>query len=176
MTEKRPHDGFRDGPPAVDDDPDAPPSEEERIASERLRDALADPSIENADADLARALALAHEPREIDAAEHQKIVANAVLRTRPPRRVVKVVFGVGTALALAAAFVLVFGKLDMTKGPSMTIPTAASLVPARSTQDLFDEPFAKPLSKGAASARIDRIAMARSGDLRENRFATWGVR
>jgi hypothetical protein len=175
MTEKR----------QFDDDPDAPPSEEERIASQRLRDALADPSIEHPDADLARAVALAHSPREIDAAEHQKIVASAVLRASPraaqkpaakPRgRVITVVFGAGTALALAAAFILVFGKLDMASKSSRTT-TAAVLVPARSTQELFDEPFAKPLSKGAASARIDRIAMARGGDLRENRFAMWGVR
>jgi hypothetical protein len=160
-----------------DDDPDAPPSEEERVASERLRDALADPSIANADAGLARALALANAPREIDPAEHQKIVAKAVLKAKPRGRVVTVVLGVGTALALAAAFILVFGKLDMSKSDApMATTTSASLVPARSTQELFDEPFAKPLSKGAASARIDRIAMARSGDLRENRFAMWGVR
>jgi hypothetical protein len=163
-------------PPYVDD-PDAPPSEEERVASERLRDALADPSIENPDADLARALALAHEPREIDPAEHKKIVAQAVLRARPRRRVVQVVFGVGTALALAAAAILVVGKLDMQKREASLATTSppTTLVPARSTQELFDEPFPK-LSRGAASARIDRIAMARGGDLRENRFAMWGVR
>jgi hypothetical protein len=38
---------------------------------------------------------------------------------------------------------------------------------SRSTQPLFKQPF-KP---GDAAARIDRIAMARERDYRENRFA-----
>jgi hypothetical protein len=166
------------GARSTPDDPDAPPSEEERVLSERLRDALADPSLPNPDADFARALALAHAPREIDPSEHKKIVAQAVLRAKPRGRVVQGVFGVATALALAAAAVLVVGRLDMQgKAASSAVSQAtAPLVPVRSTQELFDEPFAKPLSRGAASARIDRIAMARAGDLRENRFAMWGVR
>jgi hypothetical protein len=161
------------------DDPDAPPSEEETIASERLRDALADPSVASDDADFARSLALMHEPHEIGRNEHRAIVDRSIAKAKPRGRVIRVAFGVGTALSLAAAAVLVLGRLDM----RASAPTAAQVVPpalvqARSTQELFDEPFAKPLSPGlhAASARIDRIAMAREGDLRENRFAMWGVR
>lgn len=161
------------------DDPDAPPTEEEKIASERLRDALADPRIENADAELARALAQAHAPRELGKDEHDAIVRAALAKAKPRGRVIRITFGLATTLALAAAAVLVLGRFDMAKSPAADMSaraSAPSLVPARSTQDLFDEPFAKPLSKGAASARIDRIAMARAGDLRENRFAMWGVR
>ena len=46
------------------------------------------------------------------------------------------------------------------------------LARARSTQPLFDEPF----KVGDASARIDKIAVARASDFRGNRFAQWGVR
>ncbi len=168
--------------PAWLDDPDAPPSEEEKIASARLRDALGDPKIPNADAELARALSLADEPRPLAEEEHRAIVERSLATAKPRGQVIRVAFGVATAVALAAAAVLVLGRLDMAEAPRAADMRAAgpvriaSLAPVRSTQELFDEPFAKPLSRGAASARIDRIAMARAGDLRENRFAMWGVR
>ncbi len=169
------------------DDPDAPPSEEEKIASARLRDALEDPKVVNADAELARALALADEPRPLDDAEHREMVERAVQKApkaQPRSNVIRVVFGAATALSLAAAAVLVLGTLNRSaeapRSASLAVAPAEAdrpgLLQARSTQELFDEPFAKPLSRGAASARIDRIAMARAGDLRENRFAMWGVR
>jgi hypothetical protein len=50
---------------------------------------------------------------------------------------------------------------------------APTIVAVRSTQTLFDAPFPR---RGGESARIDRIARARGSDLRENRFARWGVR
>ena len=173
MDDKRP----KSEHPMIDD-PDAPPTEEEKIASERLRDALADPKIENADAELARALAQAHGPRELGKDEHDAIVRAALAKAKPRGRVIRITFGLATTFAVAAAAVLFIGRSEMKSAPpeSASVAAAPSLVPVRSTQDLFDEPFAKPLSKGAASARIDRIAMARAGDLRENRFAMWGVR
>lgn len=167
------------------DDPDAPASEEEKIASARLRDALDDPKIANVDAELARALSLANEPRELAVAENRELVLRALASAKPaPRRgvVVRVAFGVATAVALAAGTVLLVGQLQggrQADSVAVMAPPPAqapALVHAHSTQALFDEPFAKPLSRGAASARIDRIAMARAGDLRENRFAMWGVR
>jgi hypothetical protein len=44
---------------------------------------------------------------------------------------------------------------------------------SRSTQALFPDRFA-PV--GGETARIDRIAVARAADLRDNEFAKWGVR
>jgi hypothetical protein len=79
-----------------------------------------------------------------------------------------VTIGVAAALSLAAGAVLVFGGSH-----ERPADVAASLTPTRSTQALFDEPFART---GGQSARIDRIASARAADLRENRFARWGVR
>ncbi len=148
-------------------DLDPPPSEEERIASARLRDALADPAVPNDDAEFARTLALAHAPREIASDDHRAIVDRAVANVRPRGKLVRAAFGAVATLALAAAAMLALGRADMSQNKQ--------LLRARSTQELFDEPFAKPLSHGAASARMDRIAMARGSDLRENRFAMWGV-
>jgi len=52
------------------------------------------------------------------------------------------------------------------------VPVVA-VVLSRSTQALFTDPFAPT---GGESARIDRIAMARGADLRDNQFAKWGAR
>jgi hypothetical protein len=49
----------------------------------------------------------------------------------------------------------------------------AQLIRARSAASLFD---AKSFAAAGESGRIDRIASARASDLRENRFAAWGVR
>jgi hypothetical protein len=154
----------------IDIDPDAPPSAEELAESARLREALADPSKPSADADLLRALANAHAPREIEPLAHRAIVQRAL--ATPPRRqrgtVVRVSFGVAAVLA-AAALVLLFIRTRLPRPDAAVAQVSVS----RSTQPLFTEPFAE---QGGESARIDRIAMAREADLRENRFARWGVR
>jgi hypothetical protein len=46
---------------------------------------------------------------------------------------------------------------------------------SRSAADLFDPTTPFPRA-GGESARVDRIASARASDLRDNRFAAWGVR
>jgi hypothetical protein len=163
------------GPEPIVPDPDAPPSEEELAESARLREALEDPSKAHEGADLARAFALAHEPRPLGADEHGEIVARAVRHVRPRAKIVRVAFRVGvpTALALAAGIIL----LIKTRGPLPVGPVPgvapAALAVARSSQPLFKEPFA-PV--GGESARIDRILLARAGDLRRNEFTRWGVR
>jgi hypothetical protein len=168
-------------PPAPPDDPDSPPSEEEIAQSDALRRALEDPSIANEAADLARAASLAHAPRPIDPSLHRKIVETALVR-RPARggRLIRVSFGVGAALALAAGVVFVIGSPENERpasAPLASMATVASkstpLIRVRSTQPLFEEPFT---AHSSGSARIDRIAMARASDFRENEFARWGAR
>ena len=172
-----------------EDDPDAPASEEERALSSRLRDALEDPSKANEGADIARALSLAFEPREIPAGDHQALLdaATSNLRAKPksgPDNVVAVSFGatrrgrativgVATAVSLAAGAILLIGQMTSTPNGAVATSSRPQLLQTRSTQSLFEEPFART---GGSSARIDRIAMARSSDLRNNRFAKWGVR
>jgi hypothetical protein len=169
----------------VPDDPDAPASAEEIAAAEKLRDALADPKIDHEGAAFARAAALAHAPRAIDEAEHRAIVERVIAaaaksdrsQTKERRagggRVIRVAFGAAAALSLAAAAILAIGNVGGGAREQAALEPIVPLAPVRSTQPLFHEPFAR---SGGASARIDRIARAREGDLRENRFALRGVR
>jgi hypothetical protein len=77
-----------------------------------------------------------------------------------------VAFRVTAMLALAASVVLAVAR------PSAPSSVAPSMAVSRSTQSLFGGAFA-PV--GGESARIDRIAVARAADLRENEFQRWGV-
>ena len=92
--------------------------------------------------------------------------------------------GAVALVAAAASALLVFGGLrgERKGAPAAMSPestpaapelAAAPLLRSRSTQDLFPEPFPRG---ERASRRVDRIASARARDLRENRFAEWGVR
>jgi len=158
-----------------DDDvlpPDAPPSDEELAEAEKLRDALEDPASAHPDAELARALTAAWSPRDLAPREHRALVDRALVRRdqeRHRRRVVRVSFGASAALALAACVALVVWSGKRPPSESRTTALAVS----RSTQPLFATTFA-PV--GGETARIDRIALAREADLRENEFAKWGVR
>jgi hypothetical protein len=139
----------------------------ERELAAELRDALDDNEV-------VTVLRSAWRPAEIDTAEHRRIVTNAV-STQPvatgakvtplrPRAMRVAVVTTTTVLAFAASVVLWI----TTAAPPAELPLAR----ARSTQPLFDEPF----RAGETSARIDRIAVARASDYRDNRFAKWGVR
>ena len=154
-------------------DPDAPPSAEELAAAEDLRLALEDPAHANEDAELLRAVGLAaHSAPALDpaaqhAAEQAALARFDQLKARRTRgTVLRVTFGLGVAFAAAAALALVLGR--PTPKPSAEV----ELVRVHSTQELFSQRF-EP--QGGESARIDRIAIARAADLRENRFARWGV-
>jgi hypothetical protein len=146
--------------------------EGERRAADDLRQALEDASLPHEGAVLVRALAAAWAPKPLSDPEHRAIVdralaatvrGGAVIAWRRPGGVVRVAFGTTVgALALAAAFVI------LVRAPKGEV----ALAHARSTQPLFAEPF----KAGETSARIDRIAVARASDYRDNRFAKWGVR
>jgi hypothetical protein len=159
--------------------PDSPPSREELAEAEALRDALGT-SAPNAAADFARALSLSHSPRPLAVQEHRALVDRAIARSEACRvasqkRRRRAVVGVASGLALAAAIALVVGRAQFALEESAE-PMRASiepLIPLRSTQSLFPQPFAR---RGGESARIDRIASARGSDLRDNRFTTWGVK
>lgn len=164
------------------EDPLAPPSEEELIESARLRDAL-EQGTPNAEAALLRALgapfaAPAGVAPETETAAIERALQAAQVApeqaapARPGRRsnVVYAVFGAGSALlAAAAAAVLFVGTMRSSEPPS---PQASAYAEPRSTAPLFEAPF----ETGATTARMDLIASARSRDLRDNRYAAWGVR
>ena len=158
------------------EDPFAPPSAEELVESERLRQALdGDGHDDHADLALARALSAAFAPAAtvttITTAATEPRAAAVI--TRAPRAKSNVILfrfaGGGAALAAAAAVLLAI----LPKPRIETVPDlpALALVQSRSTAALF-----RADSAGAASSRIDRIASVRSRDLRDNRYAIWGVR
>jgi len=101
---------------------------------------------------------------------------------------VRVLFGASAALAVAASVALILGTMERDQAPAASIAVsapAAAPTPyrARSTQPLFAEPFDAPLEKAgersrpsSGSARVDRIAMARASEFRENEFSRWGAR
>jgi hypothetical protein len=163
------------------EDPLAPPSEEELIESARLRDAL-EQGTPDADAALLRALgapfAAPATPAPDAAVVERALRALAPQPEQPtqgvpPARrsnVVYAVFGAGSAiLAAAAAAVLFVGT--MRSGAPAPEQTTAYAEP-RSTAPLFTDRF----ETGDTTARMDLIASARSRDLRDNRYAAWGVR
>lgn len=153
-------------------DPDAPPSAAELKLAESLRLGL-EGKAESVDADFLRAVSLAESPRALPPEEHERMVEVAVARAVPKKsNVVRVSFVVATSLALAASVLLYFFSQPRGAATVQAQAAAAPLVSVRTTQPLFDKPF----ESHGASARIDRIAMARENDLRENRFSKWGVR
>jgi hypothetical protein len=152
----------------------------ERAAAERLRADLAgETGLDggSGEADLLRSLKVAARPNAIPTARNEALLAaafSAISRRSTtgalPRRIPPAIMVTLTSVAaLAAGLALFLGRGGAP--PS----TSIALVPARSSEDLFDAatPFPR---RGEESARIDRIAAARTADLRNNRFAAWGVK
>jgi hypothetical protein len=158
--------------PTVDNDPDALPTEEERANADKLRASLEGHGPSD-DADLARALRAAWSPSQLAADRHRRILDDVLARSeRKPRhsRVLRVAFGAGTVVALAASVTAVVWS---ERRPRQSSYEPATLATSRSTQPLFAESFAR---RGGETSRIDRIVLARQADLRDNEFVRWGVR
>lgn len=158
------------------EDPFAEASPEELVESARLRDAL-EQGTPNADASLLRALA-AGTGRESDDTASERAL-QAVLGTapqsapRPRPNVVYALFGAGSALLAAAAAVTLFIGSTRSSAPAVAVAVAPSAyVVPHSTASLFAERF----DTVDTTARMDLIASVRGRDLRDNRYAAWGVR
>lgn len=149
------------------EDPFAEPSDEEIAESERLRRAL-DGEGEHPDADLARALSLAHAPRELEPGQSRHLARQALTRRS---NVIYVVFGAAATLVAAAAVVMLF-LFPASKSAAPAMQPAEKLAVSRSTVSMFNKKF----DTADTTARIDRIASARARDLRQNQYAMWGVR
>lgn len=158
---------------------DLPDPEELALAAE-LRDALEgrDSRSSAGTTEMAVALRSAWNPRALDAAAHRAVVDRALgldasnvvsihAAQRSRSRVPRVIVVTATSVLAFAASVIVWITTSPSGGGE-----EAPLAHVRSTQPLFDEPF----RAGEASARIDKIALARASDYRDNRFAKWGVR
>lgn len=155
------------------EDPLAPPNQEELVESARLRDAL-DQGRPHEDQALLTALRSAAEPRDDQAAVENAM--RGVLRDEDRGakgasgrgNVIYAVFGGASALLAAAAVLTLFIGTAAKEAPA---PSADYAKP-RSTAPLFSERF----DTQNTTARMDLIASERSRDLRDNRYASWGVR
>lgn len=151
------------------EDPFAEASPEELVESERLRQAL-DGHGDHEDLHLARALSAAFAPSLTEPLREPELPAKPkALRSG------QVIFyrfaAVASALAVAAAVLLRLApELSKSSPPVPDLATLA-LAQSRSTAAFF-----RADSAGAPSERIDRIASVRSRELRDNRYALWGVR
>lgn len=149
---------------------DEEPTPEELAAAEALREALEGRAPENPDAELARALKLALDPRPIDALAHRRILDRVVPKPSPLRSILVPFAGLAAAAAVA---LFVSSAQQKAPVPSMAAGPAVQLQVSRPTSNLFEGQFPQT---GETSKRVDTIAVARERDLRGNRFAKWGVR
>lgn len=162
------------------EDPLRPASEAERAESERFRRALEGQG-EHPDVDLVLGLREAHRPASSDTQVSDRAFEQALARAhagsmskRTRGNVVFVSFGVMTALAAAAAVLLVVFFPSRDHAPTAAAPaalTAPLLTQSRSSEALFDAKF----ERNQTTERVDRIASVRSRELRQNRFRQWGV-
>jgi len=150
------------------DEQEPPPTEEELVESERLRRELEVKDSTHPDAELARALHHAVDPRPLDELAHRRIL-DRVVPKRPWRWYQR--SEVYIAFAAAAAVLIAFFSLRTQNGTQSAPP--ASLVEAHTTQALFKDAFPR---EGETSKRMDAIVASRNRDLRNNRYARWGVK
>jgi len=158
------------------EDPLAPPSAEEIVESERLRRAL-DGEGEHPGAELFSVLRAANRPRELERGAAERLASTAVAGRRRSGNVIFVAFGAAASAALAAAAAEMLVVAPATRNedaPSAQSapPPSPELVQSRTTAALFSEKF----EPGETSERVDRIASSRARELRQNRYAQWGLR
>lgn len=157
------------------EDPLAPASEAELVESARLRDAL-EQATPNADASLLRALgapfAATVEPADaaLERALGAALAPTSQAKPQTRRNVIYAVFGASSAVLAAAAAVALF--VGSSRGQAPAASASSTYIEPHSTAALFAERF----ETGDTTARMDLIATARSRDLRDNRYASWGVR
>lgn len=163
--------------PAVAElDPLAPASEAERLEAERLALALEGVG-QHELAELALALTAAHRPSEVSelglarAVKPTTLTANGGGRSTKSRRWFMTRAGSAAAvIALAAAIALTLRTRQQTATP--TVLQQPEFAISRSLAPLFVDQS----TQGTTTERMDRIVMARSRDLRHNRYLSWRVR
>lgn len=116
------------------------------------------------DAAFLDSLRAAHAPGALDSFRHERLLRPVLAPARRGRPLTWAASG----LALAAAVLLAF-RATQSPEPVATTPPGVEL--SRSTESIVAS-----ASAAGASTRVDRIAQARSGDYRKNRFRSWGAR
>jgi len=141
-------------------DPLAPPTPEEAQAAAELASAL-EGSADTTGFTLVRALQLAQAPVAPTLPQHERVLRR--VRLTRHKLVIATLGSVSTLLAAAAALFLL---LEPARAPNPRLATSRSL----------DAVLGAEAFNLTASERMDRIVVARAADLRENRYAAWGVR
>ena len=166
--------------PSSEDAQDAPPSPSERASADRLREAMEAGRSRTEEAPLVEVgevLRAAYRPRDIEPLRNEALIARALARASSRRKAGRVLpivtVLVASAAAMAAGIALYLAPAA--DAPASSVASAPALVRSRSAAGLFDPTTPFPRA-GGESARVDRIASARAAELRENRFAAWGVR
>jgi hypothetical protein len=138
-----------------------------------------------ASVELCLALRAAASPRALDELANERVLQRALRQQGARRRSTRAWMLFSSAVAVAAGIALFVtspawragergsGVAEGPRTPAALAPPAA-LIPARSTQSLFD-PGTKFPVRGGESSRVDKIASARMAELRANRYAQWGV-
>lgn len=159
---------------------DPPATNAEREAADRLREAITHPNSDDRDepqVEVLDALVSAYRPKNIDPLRNELLITRALKGSSQQttrRRVIPMVTAAVLGVAAMAAGVSLYLQGGGDK-PQMANVVAPELQRSRSTATLFDA--ATPFPRvGGESARVDRITNARAADLRNNRFALWGVR
>jgi hypothetical protein len=150
------------------EDPLAEPSPEEEREAEALRHALEHDG-DHEYAVLARALGHALGSTATAPGTAERALEKALKAAKPRSNLILVAFGVAASgLALAASIALVVGSAPR---PEAAV-ARRELAPSRSLAPLLDADAAQLTT----SERMDRVASVRARELRENRYAAWGVR
>jgi len=161
------------------EDPLAAATEDELAESARLRDVLEQDGSAHEDAATLAALRVAFQgpPRSTPDLEPALRQALAASEPRPRPNVVYAVFGGASALLAAAAALVLLVADPRSEAPTASSAPGVSALASdyarpRSTAPLFEGSF----QTADTTARMDLIASARARDLRDNRYAAWGVR
>lgn len=162
----------------------------ERILREALADPLAEASLEeqreadalrlalerggdHEQARLARALNHALGAPAAEAGATERALEKALAARAPRSNVVWVAFGLtASGLALAASVALLIGSAQRSAPVASSLTAREELASSRSLAPLLSGDAAQL----SASERMDRIASVRAKELRQNRYAAWGVR
>ncbi|HEX9294483.1 MAG TPA: hypothetical protein VF881_01575 [Polyangiaceae bacterium] len=163
------------GRPADVPDPDAAPTPEELESAEWLRRALdrAESDVAaNRDWELLQSIRSAVAPVPLSDERHRRILDASLSPKRTGKVIYLAVGGMASLAAMAAALALVIGQ-PRQQSPAAVAQARRALAVSRSAADLFPEGIPPT---GGTTERVDRIADARAQDLRENRFARWGIR
>jgi len=149
-------------------DPLGPARPEELAAAAELRD--------NFDSNqLVLSLRSAHLPSpplgDVETTLRQVAIEKTSRRVAPLlRRLTRPAWGIFAAAAAAALWFITQSN-GIVRDARYSRPKTDTLVLSRSTESLFAKPFAQSTN----SERIDKIALVRSRELRNNRYAIWGL-